>query len=66
MGEITRLKARARRLYLSVQADLDSVDCGLSMLCYIRPSVARDIEAFRVTWARLQALDPTAPKGCPL
>lgn len=66
MCEIERLKRRARKLYLSVQRELDNVDCGLSMLCVIRPHVGRNIDEFREVWARLQTLDPTAPKGCPL
>jgi hypothetical protein len=66
MNEIKRLKAEARALYMDVHKQLDSVDCGLSLLCYIRPSVGRDLAKFKEVWAKLQDLDPDCPKESPL
>jgi hypothetical protein len=65
-SEAKRLKAEARSIYIDVKRQLDTVDCGLSLLCYLRPKVGRDIDRFRVVWARLAELDPDCPKDCPL
>jgi hypothetical protein len=65
-GEIKKLKSKARGLYIDIKRHMASVDCGLEFLCYVRPSVGRDVEEFRAVWAQLQEVDPDCPKEAPL
>jgi hypothetical protein len=62
MSEIERLKREARRLNRLIEANLDSVDCGISMLCFFRPSVGRYVTEFDACIARLREIDPSFPK----
>jgi hypothetical protein len=60
--EIGKLKLKARRLHRRIESELDSVDCGLSLLTFIRPHVGRIVTEFDETVARLKQIDPDFPK----
>jgi hypothetical protein len=62
VSEIDRLKRRARALHRQMERELDSVDCGLSLLCFIRPHVGRIVTEFDAIVARLKEIDPSFPK----
>jgi hypothetical protein len=62
VSEIDRLKREARRLHRLIEANLDSVDCGISLLCFIRPRVGRYVAEFDAIVARLKEIDPGFPK----
>lgn len=62
MTEIERLKRRARKLHRQTMAELDSVDCGISMLCFIRPHVGKLVREFDGIIARLKLIDPEFPR----
>jgi hypothetical protein len=60
--EIDRLKCKARKLYRRMMRELDTVDCGISMLSFIRPSFGRLVAEYDATIARLREIDPSFPK----
>jgi hypothetical protein len=63
MSEIERRKRRARELYRQMQAELDTVDCGLSILGSLRPHVRQIVADFDAEIAWLRANDPAFPKS---
>lgn len=60
---IKKLKAEARGLYTQIQRELDTVDCGISMLSMIRPSFGRLINRYDAIITELKKIDPEFPNG---
>lgn len=60
--EIEKLKREARRLHREIEAELSTADCGLTLLMYIRPSVATKHHALQAVLTRLEEIDPDYPR----
>lgn len=60
MSELSRLKKRAKDLYLKAQ-NFDDLSCGRHMAEVLRPSIGVARVELREVWARIKELDPNAP-----
>jgi hypothetical protein len=61
MSEISRLKRRARRLYLRIRERRD-IGCGAHLAEFIRPDIGVDEAELGRIFARLREIDPDCPK----
>lgn len=61
--EISRLKRRARRAYLTMSAEGRGLDCGHALAQVINPRYSEAARTFDECMARLREIDPSCPRG---
>ena len=57
------LRRKARRIALSIHAQLDSMPCGVHMALQLRPGLLSRAERFDTIMDRIREIDPKAPAG---
>ena len=62
MNELTRLKKKAKKLYLEA-IDFDDLDCGRQMAEQIRPRLRESRLKFNTIWERIKQVDHKAPEN---
>ena len=60
VSELSRLKKRAKKLYLQAN-NFGDMSCGRTLAEEIRPSIYTARVELDAVWKRIQELDPTVP-----
>lgn len=61
LDETSRLKRKARQLYLTMDRCRASADCGEALLREISPTYSESRAEFERVMGRLREIDPSAP-----